>query len=655
MWYAARRLVLGIVLIVIASSILLVSDWRQRRPGAGKMPRVALLQHSSQVILDEGMRGILDALSDQGFNDGVNIAVRRFNAENDVATGNAIAREITGGGFGLVITASTLSMQAVANANRAGKVRHVFGLVADPAGAGVGISREKPLDHPGHMTGIGSFMPVGDCFEMARRLYPGLGVVGVVWNPAESNSRAYTLKAREYTAKMGIKLIEANVDNSSGVFEAAGSLVSRGAQALWIGGDVTVMAAVDSVVNAARKGRIPVFTLTPPNAERGPLFDLGANFYQVGRQTGELAARVLNGADPATIPVIDSVPIRLVINKLALKDLKDPWQLPDDVMARADEIIDETGIHKKSTEGRKSLARRWKIGLIEYNNVGDVEETEQGVLAGLKESGLVDGRDYEKKILNAQGDMSTVNSLVDAAVTDRSDLLITLSTPTLQAAVQRAGRLPVVFTYVANPVAAGAGRSDNDHLPNIAGIYLAQQYEKMIALFRECMPGARVIGTLFVPSEVNTVYHKEQVTLEARKAGLEVVALPVSTSSEISDAALSLASQRIDAIVQVPGNLITASFVTIEQAARKRRLPIFAFSSTQAREGAVVTLSRDYFDNGREAGLLAARIMRGESPASIPFRSVGKTLLIVNLKSAETIGFNVPQEVVKRADQVIGR
>src|SRR5262249_9545131 len=151
--------------------------------------------------------------------------------------------------------------------------------------------------------------------------------------------------------------------------------------------------------------------------------------------------------------------------------------------------------------------------------------------------GLVAGRDYETKQLNAQGDMATVNSLVDAAVTDRSDLLITLSTPTLQAAVQKARQLPIVFTYVANPVAAGAGRSEEDHLPNITGVYLAHQYEKMLAIFRECMPNARRVGTLFVPSEVNTVFHKEQLTAAASKAGLEVIAVPASTSTEIADAA----------------------------------------------------------------------------------------------------------------------
>src|SRR5438093_5654630 len=261
---------------------------------------------------------MLEGLAAAGYRNGENIATTRFNAENDLPTDNAIAKEITDGKFDLVLTSSTLSMQAVANANKAGKAIHVFGAVADPFSAGIGVSRERPMDHPPHLTGIGTFMPVASNFELARRMFPGLKTVGVAWNPAESNSRAFTIKAREACQALGIELLETTVENSSGVGEAATSLVSRGAQALWIGGDVTVMVAADSVIAAAKKGRIPVFTLTPPMAQRGAIFDLGANFITIGRQTGDLAAKILGGASPADFPIENQVPERLIVNKLAL-------------------------------------------------------------------------------------------------------------------------------------------------------------------------------------------------------------------------------------------------------------------------------------------------------------------------------------------------
>ena len=134
-WFTMKRLSLGIVLIALTSSILLVSDWNRRKPSVSRIPHVAVMQHASQAVLDEGVQGMIDGLAEGGFVDGENIVIKRYNAENDVPTSNAIAKEITGGQFDLVLTASTLSLQAVAAANEAGKTIQVFGLVSDPFGA----------------------------------------------------------------------------------------------------------------------------------------------------------------------------------------------------------------------------------------------------------------------------------------------------------------------------------------------------------------------------------------------------------------------------------------------------------------------------------------------------------------------------------------
>jgi ABC-type uncharacterized transport system substrate-binding protein len=297
----------------------------------------------------------------------------------------------------------------------------------------------------------------------------------------------------------------------------------------------------------------------------------------------------------------------------------------------------------------------WKVHLIELNNVLDVEETEQGVMEGLGQANLTAGRDYEIAISNAQGDMATVNGLVDSALSQGADLLITLSTPTLQAALQRAQRVPIVFTYVSSGILAGAGRTNEDHLPNVTGISMVGAYDDMISLLRQCLPSARRIGTLFVPAEVNMVFNKDQLTEAAVKCGIEVIPVGVSTSSEIPDAALALISRNIDAVCQIPGNLTAAAFGGIAQAARKAKLPVFAFQKVQAREGAAITLARDYRDAGREAAFLAARIMRGERPASIPFQSLNKTELIVNLEAAHVSGLSVPPSLLRQAGEVIGR
>lgn len=299
--------------------------------------------------------------------------------------------------------------------------------------------------------------------------------------------------------------------------------------------------------------------------------------------------------------------------------------------------------------------KTWKVHLIEYVNVVDTEECEHGIRAGLKESGLVEGSDYTLMVRNAQGDMATLNALVQAALADRADLIVTMSTPALQSAMRQTSDVPIVFTYVADPFVAGAGKSDTDHVANVTGIYVPGAYAEVIAVLRECLPNAKTVGTLFVPTEVNTVYHKDQTAAEAKKVGIHMEAVPVATATEVSDAARALCSRRIDAVCQVGGNLPASCFTPIAQAAQQRRLPIFAFLTSQANDGAAVTIARDYFDAGRETGLIAARVVRGEKPAAIPFAPMRKTELIVNLPAARACGLTVPPDVLRRAGKVMER
>jgi ABC-type uncharacterized transport system substrate-binding protein len=274
--------------------------------------------------------------------------------------------------------------------------------------------------------------------------------------------------------------------------------------------------------------------------------------------------------------------------------------------------------------------------------------------AGLRDAGLVEGRDYELSVRNAQGDMATLTAMVDAALSSGADLLLTTSTPTLQAALRRGREVPIVFTFVADAVAAGAGRSNEDHLPNVTGVPTAGAHDQMIDLVRECLPGARRIGTLFVPGEVNSVYNKEKLEAAAARQGLEVVAVAVNTSSDVPDATLALLAQRVDVVCQGGSNLTAAAFASIARPAQRARVPVFGFLSGDIGNGAALVLARDYFDGGREAALLAARIMRGEHPATIPFRPLVETRLLVNLEAARAAGLAVPAPLLARASKVIG-
>lgn len=298
---------------------------------------------------------------------------------------------------------------------------------------------------------------------------------------------------------------------------------------------------------------------------------------------------------------------------------------------------------------KEGAAKVWSVHLIAYTEVIDSEETKKGVLEGLRASGLVEGRDYELHITNAQGDMATVSALVDSAVTQHADLIITLSTPTLQAAIRRGKGTPVVFAYVASGMVAGAGTSETDHLPNVTGVNLVAGFPEMIALVREHFPGVRRLGTLHVPAEANMVYFLKQFEEAAGAAGLEVVVVPVNSATDVPDAAQALVGRGIDAVMQMPGNLVASAFGSIGRAGGQAHLPIFAFQKSQVEQGAMVAITREYVDSGRMAGAQAARIIRGESPAHMPFENFSKTYLVVNPDAARAAGVTLPEALLQKA------
>jgi ABC-type uncharacterized transport system substrate-binding protein len=318
-------------------------------------------------------------------------------------------------------------------------------------------------------------------------------------------------------------------------------------------------------------------------------------------------------------------------------------------------LFSDLGRRTPARTGAKNAQKTFEIFLFSFVENPNEEDARTGFIDGLRDSGMVEGRDFRVTIHNAQGDMAILNGLADAALASSADLICTLSTPALQAAVRRVRDRPVVFTLVANPMIAGAGRSETEHLANFTGAYVSAPVEDMMTILRACAPNARRIGTLFVPAEVNSVFFKDRFIKAAEKAGFASETLGVTASAEVPDAASALCARGIDLFCQIPDNLSSSTFPSIAQAAKKARIPLFSFASAQGGMGSAVVLARDYRENGRDAGRLAARVLRGESPASMPFKATEKMVLVVNLEAARHFGLNIPPDLVKRADEVIGK
>jgi len=652
MWTVIRRLLFGFSLVLLASAVLLIFDRHQRSAVSGKLPRVAIVQHSASAALEESVVGVLDALSTNGLADGKNIRIQRFNADGDFTTANAIAAQVVEAGFDMVVTISTPSLQTVAKANSSQKIIHVFGTVADPFRVGVGVGRKSPLDHPKRLVGVPTPLPVAESFRLARKLFPGLQSVGVVWNPGEANSEITTMQAREICRELRIDLTEAHVDSSAAVGEAAAALTAQGVQAIWVGGDNTVNLAVDSVVSAARKARIPVFSSVPMEPNRGTLMDLGSNFYDAGRMTGNLAAEILAGVDPATIPIPGKVPQRLVVNRQALKGLKGPWRFPEEVLAKADVFIDENGAHQKSEMAipRPPEGRIFKVGLVYFAPEPGADACMEGLFRGLKDLGFVQGKNLQVRKAHAQGEIVNIPSILQNFGSENVELIIAMTTPVLTAAVNAVKKKPVVFTYVYDPVAAGAGKTLAEHLPNITGTGSFPPVGETINAIQKLVPQLRSVGTLYNSSEANS----RKVISVARelfqKRGIKLEEVAITNTSEVFQAAQALTARQIQALWITGDNTAIQAFEGIAKAAADARLPLVINDPEFTEKGALAAVGIGWQKTCFEAAKRVAQVLLGENPQRLPFENIAIKQIVLNYSVARKLGITFPPELIQEAN-----
>lgn len=324
----SMKILRAVIALLLASGILLFFDLENRKTVDKKQQtKIAIFKIASRQVLDETENGIVKALNKRGYIDGETCVINKFCPEGDMGTANLIAQNIISSRFDVVITISTPALQVMANANKKGSILHVFSTVTDPYVSGVGITGTAPNQHPKHLVGIGTFQPVEDAFEIAKKMNPDLKKVGTVWCTSETCSEACIKLARKKCKQLGIELVEMSVESSTQILETAMSLTARGVEALWLGGDNVVETGIDQLIKAATQAKIPLFTNNPYKIYGNTLFGVGAQYYQVGELAGNLAADVLEGKPTSEIRIENVVPKKLVVNAEALKNLNGKWDV----------------------------------------------------------------------------------------------------------------------------------------------------------------------------------------------------------------------------------------------------------------------------------------------------------------------------------------
>lgn len=261
----------------------------------------------------------------------------------------------------------------------------------------------------------------------------------------------------------------------------------------------------------------------------------------------------------------------------------------------------------------------FQIDLIKYISNSYTSSFEESLKKGLAAAGLAEGEDYRLRSRSAQGEMANLTMLVDAAVSARSDLLITFQAPTLFTAIQRAPDLNKMFTLLQNPFLAGAGNADDDHLPNLTGLYMIPPLDELLDRVVACRPEIRTLGTIYDPGQDESVYRKDELVRMASERGLEIVTFPFTSQGEIVTAAGQLAAAAPQGMIHLQDPAQDVTFPALFQAARARKIPVFSLVYNMQHLGAVIACSTDREAAGERFAQMVVRVIRDEDPDFMPF------------------------------------
>lgn len=289
----------------------------------------AIVEHPA---LDAARNGVRDALAAAGYKEGENLKFVFESAQGNPATAAQIARQFAGDEPNVIVPISTPSAQAVVSSTR--DIPVVFTAVSDPLGAQLVKNMDKP---GGNVTGLSDMSPVGEHIALIKEILPDVKTIGYLYNSGEANSVSLLAALKAEAEKAGITIVESAATKSAEVQGAARALVGR-ADAIYIPTDNTIISALEGAVVVAEESKLPLFTADTDSVSRGSIAALGFNYYDVGKQTGEIVVRVLKGENPGDIAVKTAAGSDLVINKSAAAKMG--VTLPESVVSRANKVIE---------------------------------------------------------------------------------------------------------------------------------------------------------------------------------------------------------------------------------------------------------------------------------------------------------------------------
>jgi putative ABC transport system substrate-binding protein len=299
----------------------------------------------------------------------------------------------------------------------------------------------------------------------------------------------------------------------------------------------------------------------------------------------------------------------------------------------------------EGTTTAKDDSKKYTIGISQIAPHGSLDNCREGFIAGLAESGYVEGENVTFDYQNASGETANATMISESFVSKNYDLICAIATPTAMAAYTAASEteIPVIFTAVSDPVASELVESLDAPGNNCTGTSDALPLEQQVKMIRAFLPDAKKLGVLYTTSEVNSLTHLESLKSIAPNYGFEVEAIGVTNASDIPLAMDTLVT-KVDCITNFTDNNVVNNLDTVLSKANEAGIPVFGSEEEQVKKGCVAAQNIDYYELGKETGRMAAQVLEGAKASEMPVKVISECTTVANQAAMDSLGLTMPSE-----------
>ncbi|HFU3946081.1 TPA: tryptophan ABC transporter substrate-binding protein [Streptococcus suis] len=318
--------------VMVVAALFMTQKEQSNSSISTEKVKIGVLQFVTHDSLDEIYKGIKAGLEEGGYSTTDNLDIDFMNAEADQSQVQTMSKKLVDNGNELLIGIATPAAQGLANATT--ELPIIMGAVTDPVGANLVTDLKNP---GGNITGVSDQTPVADAVSLIKEITPDAKTIGVLYSSNEDNSKIQVEEFKAAAEEAGYTVLEYAVASSNELASTVEVATSK-TDVLFTPVDNTVASAFSTVVSVANKTKTPIFTSVEDMVEGGGIASVTLSQYDLGVATGKMAAKILDGANPADTPVQIFNEGTVVVNQKVAKELG--ITLSDDVINQASKVIE---------------------------------------------------------------------------------------------------------------------------------------------------------------------------------------------------------------------------------------------------------------------------------------------------------------------------